>query len=230
MANSNLAARASTGKLLTFLHQDDLWLPSRLAELRSTIRAHPDRSLWIAPTRFIDDDGRFVGSWRLPFASSVTCVEAPHLLEHLLVQNFIAMPAPVFTRRAFDSVAGMDKDLWFTADWDLWLKLGAATGAGLSPTATTAFRLHSQSQTVRRADAHQAMRSQIETVRSRHIPRLATSASRAAVDRAGRFSCELNVALAALASRQPVAWSRLLRAFADWVQVAAIDSFATPDS
>ena len=49
------------------------------------------------------------------------------VVERLLVQNFISMPAPLFSREAALRVGGLDEDLWYTADWDFWLKL-AATG------------------------------------------------------------------------------------------------------
>ena len=213
VANSNVAVARSRGKLVTFLHQDDLWLPGRLDSIRNMAEAHPDRSLWIGPTRFVDSDGRDVGPWNLPFRSSTTVVEADTLLEHLLVQNFIAMPAPVFPRAAFEKAGGMDEELWFTADWDLWLKLGALAGAGLTSEPTTAFRIHRNSQTIKGASAHASMRTQIDRVRSRYLPKLPASASRDTIERAGRFSCELNTFLAALVSHQPVAWQGLLSAF-----------------
>ena len=214
VANSNFAVAASRGTLVTFLHQDDLWLPGRLSAIRGMAQAQPDRSLWIGPTRFVDSGGQDVGPWNLPFRSSTTAVEADSFLEHLLVQNFIAMPAPVFPRAAFQMAGGMDENLWFTADWDLWIKLGILRGVGIHSRVTVAFRLHAQSQTMTGAAEHQAMRDQIETVRSRYISRLRSPTVRDAVERAGRFSSELNSSLAALVSRQPVRWHGLLASFA----------------
>lgn len=210
VVNSNVAVGISGGQLVTFLHQDDVWLPGRLAALRASVHSHPARSLWVSPTRFIDDNGKLVGTWRLPFPSSVTSVDPSHFIEQLLVQNFLAMPAPVFTRAAFEKVGGLDNDLWFTADWDLWLKLSAEAGVGLSVSSTTAFRLHQQSQTVRRAGAHDTMRHQITHVLERHLPRLAERATRDEVERAARFSCELNGCLAGAIAGEPVRWGELL--------------------
>ena len=45
------------------------------------------------------------------------------VLERLLVQNFIAVPSPVWRRDAWLACGGLDLDLWYTADWDIWLKL-----------------------------------------------------------------------------------------------------------
>jgi glycosyltransferase involved in cell wall biosynthesis len=212
-ANSNFGVGHSRGRFVTFLHQDDLWLAGRLESIRRTTQSLPDRSLWIGPTHFIDSAGRQVGTWRLPFGSATTRVEPQDFLQHLLVQNFVGMPAPVFPREAFDRAGGMDEGLWFTADWDLWIKLGIQSGVGVSADATTSFRLHRKSQTMTGAAAHESMRAQIEAVRSRYLPRIASKKTRESVDRAGRFSSELNDSLARLFARQPVRWHRLLASF-----------------
>lgn len=213
VANSNLAVTRSRGRFVTFLHQDDLWLPRRLEAIRHIVASHPERSLWIAPTHFIDSAGRRVGTWRLPFRPSSGSVEPMEFLEHLLVQNFLGMPAPVFPRAAFERAGGMDEDLWFTADWDLWLKLGTQSGVALSPHPTTAFRLHRESQTMTGAAAHDSMRTQIDLVRARYLPQISSAATRIAVDRAGRFSSEINGTLASLVAGHRPHWRRLAASF-----------------
>lgn len=210
VTNSNRAVEQSSGRLITFLHQDDLWLPGRLKTLRKVVAAQPDRSMWIGPSWFIDSSGRRVGTWNLPFRRTTVGADPHEFLEHLLVQNFIAMPAPVFPRMAFDRAGGMDESLWFTADWDLWLKLASQDGVGFYPTATTAFRLHRQSQTMTGASEHDSMREQIDNVRSRYIGQLPNARVRRSVERAGRLSSEVNSSLAALVSGRIVPWRRLL--------------------
>jgi glycosyltransferase involved in cell wall biosynthesis len=214
VANSNFAIEASRGQFVTFLHQDDLWLPGRIASIRQLTQSQPNRSLWIAPTRFIDALGRPVGTWKLPFNASITSIKAEAFIEHLLVQNFIGMPTPVFLRNDFFAAGRMDEQLWFTADWDLWLRLGNRGGVGICPEPTTAFRLHRHSQTMRGSATHAAMRTQIDIVRHRHMSRLPTFTSRDEVERASQFSCEINVALAALISHQRIEWRRLFSAMA----------------
>ena len=221
VANSNRAVEQARGSLIAFLHQDDLWLPGRIGTVRKVVQAQPARSMWLGPSWFIDSGGRRIGTWNLPFTPSTEGVAPLVLLEHLLVQNFIAMPAPVFPRMAFERAGGMDESLWFTADWDLWLKLGSQGGVGLYPTATTAFRLHRQSQTMTGATEHDEMREQIDTVRSRYIEQLTDPRLRSGVERAGRLASEANSSLAALVSGRPIPWRRLLAA----VQGVGIDGY-----
>ena len=209
VANSNFAVRQARGQFVSFLHQDDLWLPGRVRSIRAAVSRSPSRSLWLGPSRFVDTAGEFAGTWRLPFRASTTSVEPTDFLERLLVQNFVAMPAPVFARTSFDSMGGMDENLWYSADWDLWLKLGGISGVGLWPDATTGFRIHGQSQTMVGASLSESMKSQCEAVRSRYLSRIVDPDVRDAVDRAGRFSCELNARLANAIGRRAIHWRGL---------------------
>jgi len=210
VANSNRAVSQARGRLVAFLHQDDLWMPGRAESVRRAVARSQDRSIWIGPTRFVDAAGRLAGTWRLPFKAGTTDVGPGRFLERLLVQNFIGMPTPVFTRSAFDQVGGMDETLWYTADWDLWLKLGSLAGVGIWAEATTAFRLHYQSQTMVGAPAADSMKSQTKTVQSRHLPFIADPVVRHAVARAGAFARELNQSLAAVVSNRAIQWRELL--------------------
>lgn len=211
-ANSNFAACHAKAPLITFLHQDDLWLPGRIERLRlSLLQCHND-SLRINPTRYIDARGRTVGHWYLPFSRQESVVSSGMFLERLLVQNFIAMPAPVFPRRTFLKIGGLDENLWYTADWDLWLKMGAVLPTVVDHAEVTAFRVHAESQTQR--GNPESMREQTEIVRQRHLSRIKDATIRDDVDRAGRVSMEVNAALASLAADLPIRWQPLLRSIA----------------
>src|SRR5205085_1657600 len=97
--------------------------PGRLSVLRRLTARHPDVGLFLSPARFIDSRGRTAGMWRCPLPAGKL---APALVvERLLVQNFIACPSPLF-RRAALRAGGLCDELWFTADWDLWLRLASA--------------------------------------------------------------------------------------------------------
>ena len=209
VANSNSAVKHASGQYLTFLHQDDLWLPGRLDTLQSVVAQKHDLSLWVSGCRFIGSSGHDVGPWHLPFAGAEVSVKSERFIERLLVQNFIGMPAPAFSRASFEAVGGMDESLWYTADWDLWLKLATLGAVEVSPTPTAAFRLHKESQTVRGATTFESMRQQTEIVRARHISRVQDPRLRETIDRAGNLASELNAALAAAVGGQRPRWASL---------------------
>lgn len=203
VAATNAGLRAATGKYACLLHQDDVWLPGRLSRVHATIAgAPPGVRLFVHAARFVGPDGEPLGTWRCPLREGI--VASDDFVGRLLVQNFIAIPSPVFeTAHALDT-GGLDESLWYTADWDLWLRLGAAGPVRYLPEPLAAFRVHPESQTAARPTTFDAMRAQMTTVVDRHLPRWPVQgARRRRLERISAFSAELNAALAARARGQP---------------------------
>lgn len=204
-ANTNYALRLATGQYACILHQDDLWLPGRLAVLKSLIAEFPDVGFFLHAAVFIDEEGHSQGLWRCPLPPVPTVISSDMLMERLLVQNFIAISAPVFRRDLALAVGGMDEALWYTADWDFWLKLAAAGPAVYDPRPLSGFRIHSGSQTVRRSASLREFQEQLEIVFYRHFSLWHAEPSRKSqVQRAALFSIEANTVLAGIMHRQPV--------------------------
>jgi hypothetical protein len=118
------------------------------------------------------------------------------LLERLLVQEFVAIPAPTISRKAFLDVGGMDEELLQTADWDLYLKLAKAGSVYYHSAPLACFRIHKQSQTMAASRKLADYRKQLETVLHRHSGALRPP-SRRAVLRLATVSIDINIALAA---------------------------------
>ena len=117
-------------------------------------------------------------------------------LQRLLVQNFIAIPAPVMRRADYLAAGGFDEALWYTADWDLYLRLGAAGPVRYHEEVLTAFRIHGGSLTVTGSGAAAGFEAQMRTVLDRHAARL-TPEARGRVLPAANASIAVNLALAA---------------------------------
>src|SRR5262249_16190212 len=118
VANANQGLARARGRYVSILHQDDRWLPERLAVLRPLLEAAPGVTLALHPSWYIDEAGRRVGRWRCPLPPGVGRLAPEAVVERLLVQNFVAMPAPTFPREAVARVGPLDETLWYTADWD----------------------------------------------------------------------------------------------------------------
>jgi glycosyltransferase involved in cell wall biosynthesis len=193
-AKTNLAADAASAAHLCMLHQDDLWLPGRVADVRKAIAAHPDAVLLLNPSTIIDREGRQLGLWRCPLPADRELAGAD-LAPRLLVQNFVAIPAPVIRRDAWLAAGGLDEALWYTADWDLYLKLARHGTTVYRRTVSTAFRVHGGSLTVTGSANQQDFARQLNTVIDRHID-LAPAPRRRQVRRRALASSAVNCALA----------------------------------
>lgn len=192
---TNLGVELAAADYASILHQDDLWLPGRVASVRRWIAGAPEAVLHLAPSRLIDRHGRTVGRWTCPLPPERQ-FDPQFILQRLLVQNFVSVPAPVFLRAAWLDCGGMDEQLWYTPDWDIWLKLSKAGPAVYHDEMTTAFRLHGSSLTMNGSRDARDFRTQMETVLDRHLGEIEPR-SRTRIERLARASIGVNVSLAA---------------------------------
>lgn len=216
VSSTNTGVRAATGEFVTFLHQDDEWLPGRMDAIKEVVGWSAGSVLFVHAARFLSASGRDLGHWTMPLPGRRGVAEGSDFVERLLVQNFLCIGAAVFRRRQFLSIGGMDEDLWYTADWDLWLRLASTGTVAYDPRPLVGFRIHAASQTATRSVDASAFRRQMEGVFDTHFARWSVGAGRAggAVERAARASIELNVALAAVSHRSLPPLGALLGAVA----------------
>ena len=194
VVNTNYALNLASGEYACFLHQDDLWLEGRLEQIKKAIAAYPQATLYLHDSVFIDESAKPLGMWRCPLAGKRRLIAASAMVEKLLVQNFVAIPAPVFQRTAALNAGGLSDELWYTADWDFWLKLAALGDTCYIPKPLAAFRVHGDSQTIRRSSSIAEFRQQMRSVVDKHL----TERAKKEVSKVAFFSTEVNTTLAAM--------------------------------
>jgi hypothetical protein len=194
---TNFGVQLAQSPYVCLLSVDDVWLPGRAAAVRAWIETAPSAVLHLAPTAIIDRHGCELGIWRCPLPMSRE-LSFETVAERLLVQNFIASPTPVFRRDAWITSGGLDESLWYTADWDLWLKLSAAGTVHYHPEITSGFRIHSGSLTMTGSRNSVELEQQMRTVLERYLPRLGSRSQY--VEHAARASIAVNLALASAAA------------------------------
>lgn len=195
-AKTNFGVKQARADHICMLHKDDAWLPGRARQVRHWLESRPDAVMHLHPAHIIDETGKRLGMWRCPLPAGDVPVPPDLLFERLLVQNFIAVPTPVIRRDAFLAVGGIDNALWYTADWDLWLKLLAVGDVYYRDTPLACFRIHGGSQTMSGSRDHADFRNQMQIVLDRHAGRL-SAASRDTTLRVASTSIAVNTALAA---------------------------------
>jgi glycosyltransferase involved in cell wall biosynthesis len=194
-AACNTGLREAKGEWAGFLHCDDLWLPGRMARLWGEMET-TDAVIIVHNSVFIGPDGQRLGLWTCPLSGGN--VPPQQFIERLLVQNFIAPVSPVFRRKVALDSGGMDLAIWACPDWDLWLRLGSIGPVRFIDETLTAYRVHSQSQTVAHPRLADEWEQNLTIVLDRHLKSLAaTGKHRASVERAARASIAINSALLA---------------------------------
>jgi GT2 family glycosyltransferase len=208
VVGTNAGLRSATGAYASLLHQDDVWMPNRLRDVREALATSGPTALLVHPIWFIGPDGRRAGAWRCPLPHGRLL--GPEIVTpRLLVQNFISVLGTVFPRQVAIDDGGMDEELWYTADWDLWLRLAAKGPTWHVPKRLAAYRIHPQTQTATRSAELGDFRQQHEAVLERHLGQRSSRA----IETTARLSVEVNVALAAKSHGQRASISQLLGRF-----------------
>ena len=190
---TNFGVASAESSHICWLGVDDVWLPGRALAARAWIAAAPNAAIHLAPSAIIDQDGRKLGVWRCPLPANIE-LSSNLVVERLLVQNFIAAPAPVFRRDTWLGCGGLDEKLWYTADWDIWLALVGIGPVYYHDPITVGFRIHDGSLTSTGSRNAGDFAKQMQMVVNRHIsrhPGLSTQTEPVA-----RASIAVNVALA----------------------------------
>jgi hypothetical protein len=212
VANTNYALSRAQGMWVCFLHQDDGWLPGRLERLRQASSRYSEAEWLLHPSYYVDRHGRRLGRWSCPLPAGVSGPEVS--VPRLLVQNFISMPGPCVRLEAARAVGGFDESLWYTADWDFWLKLATRGRVAYMPEPLSIFGIDTGSQTVQGARDLPRFHEQLETVLVRHSKEWRAHARLApSIERAAHFSVLLNTSLAGAISGIRPSYGRLLARF-----------------
>jgi hypothetical protein len=225
MRNTNIALAEAKAPLVTMLHQDDLWRPGRGAALKAMAALWPEARLWLHAADYVDARGRKVGRFAPPFGPAPALLDGERALERLLVQNTVALPAAMFRRDDALALGGLDETLWYTADWDLWLRLAQLGPVAWRPDPLAAFRVHAGSLTIGGSSDTQGLRQQLAVPLERHLSALPPRTARQ-VGRLAALSNACNLCLAGayhgraapygrtllgLIALGPLGWHRFLR-------------------
>jgi glycosyltransferase involved in cell wall biosynthesis len=134
-AARNAGIAAARASLIAFLDDDDLWAPTKLL---SQVRVLADTGAGFSYT------GALVVDDQLDVLAELTPPDGDGLLARLLQRNVIpnGTSSVVATRRTLESVGGFDERLGFLSDWDLWIRLAAASGAAPTPASLVAYVQH----------------------------------------------------------------------------------------
>jgi len=134
-AAMNEGLRASRGSYITFLDDDDEWLPHKLRVQVPLMEAHPEVGVVYGQSlkRFEEKE------WLTPDLSRAP---SGQVFLAMLMDNFCGHHASMLVRRrAFDSAGGFDETLLSYEDWDVSLRLAFHVKFLFSPGAVDVYNL-----------------------------------------------------------------------------------------
>ena len=109
----NKGMRRAKGEIVAWLNSDDYYLPGAIASAVAALEANPQAMLVYGNMLAVDQAGQTINQLRYRQLA----------LDELLCFQIIGQPAVFMRRAAFEKAGGLDLDLHFMLDHQLWIKI-----------------------------------------------------------------------------------------------------------
>lgn len=128
------------GDILAWLNSDDQYCRDALPRVAEIFLENPELDLVYGDCEMINGADRVIDYIK----------GRPGALADLLAWDFIPQPSAFFRRRAWEAVGGLDADLRYILDFDLWIRmLLGGTKSRYVPMVLSRFRWHGESKSKR---------------------------------------------------------------------------------
>jgi len=120
------------GEVLCWLNSDDTYAPGAFRSVAQFFAANPDVDVVYGDASYTDAQGKVIAP----------CVHVEPYNRHRLFHysDFIVQPATFFRRSAYEAVGGIDPDIHWAMDYDLWLKMAKRFNFAYLPRRLADFR------------------------------------------------------------------------------------------
>jgi glycosyltransferase involved in cell wall biosynthesis len=141
--NDSLAA--ATGKYVSMVASDDVWLPDKIVQQVEMMESQPDHVGVVYSDAFqMDEQGHPLPDMFIAAHRKLSEMPQGQILGVLLEGNFIPGMTTLVRRSCYDVVGLYDENLpW--EDWDMWMRIARRYSFLYSPTPFATYRRHEKS-------------------------------------------------------------------------------------
>lgn len=129
----------ATGEILAWLNSDDIYFPNAVSEAVSILMSHPQVGMVYGDADLIDDSGLTVGQ----FASKQTGYR-----QMLRGSVHIPQATTFFRADLWRQIGPLDLTLFFSFDYDLWVRFAKVSQILYVPKRWAKFRIHGAGKTI----------------------------------------------------------------------------------
>ena len=130
--------RIAKGDVFAWLNSDDTYLTGAVRKVVEYFNSHPRTGMVYGKTHYVDEAGHITGSYPTE----------PFDYKRLATFNFICQPSTFFKKDVLDEVGGVDTNLHYVMDYELWIRMAQKFQFGYLEEFLSTYRLHQESKTV----------------------------------------------------------------------------------
>lgn len=143
----NEALRLTTGKYVSMIASDDIWLPDKIERQVAIMESQPESvGVLYSDAYQIDENGNKLSKMFIAAHKDLSQMPQGQMLDDLLDGNFIPGMTTLIRRTCYDNVGLYDEELpW--EDWDMWMRIARHYSFVYSLVPSAQYRIHAQSYT-----------------------------------------------------------------------------------
>jgi glycosyltransferase involved in cell wall biosynthesis len=150
-ANFNRCIESTKGRYICVWHQDDVMMPQNIEYKVALLEANPQVGFVHSNVLMIDDQGQVLSEhWELDSRQGYVCAGREFFLKMIQPgKNYVCCPSVLARRECYDKLGYFRKELFFTCDWEMWMRLSLYYDVGCLGAPLIHFRRHTGSESYR---------------------------------------------------------------------------------
>jgi hypothetical protein len=140
----NTCIERGRGSLIHILHQDDLVKPAFYDRMSRLAQKVPGAGMYFCRPEFLDEHGPRLGELEQAEEGLIE-----HWLEKICAGQRVQCSTVVVRRDTYARTGGFEPSLRFVIDWEMWIRVAAATQVAYLPDALAVYRIHASAETAR---------------------------------------------------------------------------------
>ena len=151
VANFNQCIELTKGRYVCVWHQDDVMTPQNIEKKVALLEANPQVGFVHSNILMIDDDGQILSEhWESDSRQDCVCPGTDFFLKMIQPgKNYVCCPSVLARRECYDKLGYFRKELFFTCDWEMWMRLSLYYDVGCLGAPLIHFRRHTGSESYR---------------------------------------------------------------------------------
>lgn len=149
----NKGFEIAKGSIFAWLNSDDTYMSSAISKVVDYFNLNFDIGMVYGKTYYIDEKSNVIGKYPTE----------PFDYKRLAEITFIAQPSAFFKKEVYFALEGLNLDLHYSMDYDLWIRIAKISKIEYLPAFLSTYRLQKESKTV--SDIH-ALKSQEEQLKT----------------------------------------------------------------
>src|ERR1035437_7173425 len=133
---ANKGLKISTGEIIGWLNSDDTYLPNALLKVAEYFQIYPEYDVIFGNQVLTDSCGKYL---RIKH-------ELPYNYHRLIYHMYQSQPATFFKRNIIQKIGYLDAALYYTLDYEFFLRMGKICRVKHIATLFATYRLHSNSK------------------------------------------------------------------------------------